>query len=266
MTRRRETFALYIEGFHPGDGLALAKAISEVTRQEGKAVVVYKAGRTPEGRAATTSHTASVAGDYEIARAVLGGAGATVVDTIADFTGFIKGLVFLADKKVRGTRAGLISNAGFECVIMADNLKNDSDLTLASLSAGTVGKIRSILAPLGIDRLQDIRNPIDITPVGDDAVFCDCARALLEDDSVDCAVVSLVPWLRRCRPWRLRIPHPRASSIPGARRQDSSIFSGRLTSLLWSMSTEAQLMIPWSIISRGREFPLSGAATTPSAF
>jgi len=187
------TFALYIEGFHPGDGLALAKAISEVTRQEGKAVVVYKAGRTPEGRAATTSHTASVAGDFEIARAVLGAAGATVVETIADFTGFIKGLVFLAEKKVRGTRVGLISNAGFECVIMADNLKNDSDLTLARLSPGTVGRIRSILAPLGIDRLQDIRNPIDITPVGDDAVFCDCARALLKDDGVDCAVVSPVP-------------------------------------------------------------------------
>jgi acyl-CoA synthetase (NDP forming) len=186
-------FALYIEGFHAGDGLALAGAASEIAKQKGKAIVAYKAGRTPEGRTATSSHTASVAGDYDVAKAVLEEAGVIVAETIFEFESSLKGMVYLSDKKIRGNRVGLISNAGFECVIMADNLKNDTELTLASLSPATVKKMSRILAPLGIDRIQDVRNPIDITPVGDDAVFCECVRALLEDDNVDCAVVSPVP-------------------------------------------------------------------------
>jgi acyl-CoA synthetase (NDP forming) len=49
------------------------------------------------------------------------------------------------------------------------------------------------MRPLGIDRLQDVHNPLDMTPVADDAVFVECARAILEDPGVDCAVISNVP-------------------------------------------------------------------------
>jgi acyl-CoA synthetase (NDP forming) len=55
-------YALYLEGFQPGDGLALAKAAGLLVRSR-KRVLVYKSGRSPEGRKATSSHTASVAGD-----------------------------------------------------------------------------------------------------------------------------------------------------------------------------------------------------------
>jgi acyl-CoA synthetase (NDP forming) len=188
-----KVFAVYVEGFQPGDGFALAKAAQEISCQEGKTVVIYKSGRTPEGKAATSSHTASVAGDYNVCRAILEQAGVLVADSLFEFENSIIALTFLADKIIKGNRVGLISNAGFESVIMADSLKNDEELKLASFSAETQNKILEALSPLGIDQLQDIKNPLDVTPVANDAVFCECARAMLEDESVDCAVISPVP-------------------------------------------------------------------------
>jgi len=185
-------YALYLEGFKPADGLALARAAGEIVRA-GKQVLIYKSGRSPEGRKATSSHTASVAGDYKIFRAVLKSAGVFVADSLAEFESAIRALPALQGKKVLGNRVGLLSNAGFECVILADGLKNGIELELASLAGPTTTRLTEILSPLGIDRLQDIRNPLDLTPMADDAAFAGCVEALLADPNVDCAVVSPVP-------------------------------------------------------------------------
>ena len=117
------TFSVYMEGFKPGDGLAFARAIREITAS-GRTVLVYKAGRSPEGRSATSSHTASVAGDYGVFKAVCEQAGAIVAEDLFEFESFMKGLAWLEGRVVRGRRVGLVSNAGFECVMMADNLKD----------------------------------------------------------------------------------------------------------------------------------------------
>jgi acyl-CoA synthetase (NDP forming) len=134
-----------------------------------------------------------VAGDYGVFRAVLEEAGAIVAGNLFEYESFMKGLAFLEGRKVRGRRVGLISNAGFECVMLADNLKNGAGLDLVAFTQETQERIVSILKPLGIDRLLDVHNPLDVTPVADDAVFSECARAVLEDPGVDCAVVSNVP-------------------------------------------------------------------------
>jgi acyl-CoA synthetase (NDP forming) len=186
-------FAVYAEGFKPGDGYLLAEAARDIAGKEGRAVVFYKSGRTPEGRLATSSHTASVAGEYDVCKAVLEEAGVFVADGIFEFENMIKGLGDLAGKTARGNRVGLLSNAGFESVIMSDSIRNGESLVLAALSDATKKRLAGALAPLGIDKLQDIKNPLDVTPVANDAVFCECARALLEDPGVDCAVISPVP-------------------------------------------------------------------------
>lgn len=185
-------YALYIEGFIPGDGLALARAARELVKR-GKPVLVYKSGRSPEGRRATAGHTASVAGDYEVCRAVLESAGVFVADTLAEFEDALRVLPRLAAKTFAGRRAALVSNAGFECVIMADGLKGGDGLELARFSRPTVDGITGLFKPLGIDRIQDIRNPLDLTPVADDATFAGAIELVLADRGVDCAVVSPVP-------------------------------------------------------------------------
>ncbi|MFW6123774.1 MAG: acetate--CoA ligase family protein [Acidobacteriota bacterium] len=187
-----QVFAVYGEGFTSGDGLEFAKAAQEAVKA-GKSIVMYKGGRTPEGQSATAGHTASVAGDYRVSRAVLEQAGVFMADTIAEFQSFTKGLCFLKDKKVRGRRVALISNAGFECVIMSDSIQNNERLDLAYFSDSTASKLNKILGPLGINKIQDIRNPMDITPVADDQTFADCVKVIMEDENVDGAVVSPLP-------------------------------------------------------------------------
>ncbi|MGQ9801267.1 MAG: acetate--CoA ligase family protein [Candidatus Saccharicenans sp.] len=185
--------AVYAEGFRPGDGWRFLQAVRDTVRA-GKKVVVYKSGRSPEGRKATASHTASVAGDYAVGRNLLRQAGAIVAETIEEFENLIKALILLEGKKITGRRVGLMSNAGFESVIMADNLKGeDGELVLEQFSGETVARIMKVLQPLGIDRLQDVHNPLDVTPMADDATFCGCVEALLQDSRIDCAVISCVP-------------------------------------------------------------------------
>ena len=44
-----------------------------------------------------------------------------------------------------------------------------------------------------IDRVVDIHNPIDLTPMTGDEAYADTARALLDDDQSDAVVVGIVP-------------------------------------------------------------------------
>ena len=187
------TFAVYMEGFRPGDGHVFARAVKDITGS-GRAVIVYKSGRSPEGRGAASSHTASVAGDYPVCRAILEQAGAVVCGDIQEFENMVRGFQALSGKRTRGRRVGLLSNAGFECVIMADSLKGDGGgLSLAEFAPATKERISAALRSLGIDRLQDVHNPLDVTPVADDAAFTGCAEAVVDDPNVDCAVLSPVP-------------------------------------------------------------------------
>jgi acyl-CoA synthetase (NDP forming) len=156
-------------------------------------IVLYKAGRTAEGKAATASHTASVAGDYNITSSIMEEMGVIVAETILEFENYVKNLSLLAHKEIRSNRIALVSNAGFECVTMADNLKNDQEFELAQLSSTTVKRVTKILEEAGIHRIQDVHNPLDTTAVADDAVFAECVSAMLEDEEVDCAIVSPVP-------------------------------------------------------------------------
>ena len=218
------TFAVYMEGFRPGDGLAFARAVKEITAA-GRTVIVYKSGRSPEGRGAASSHTASVAGDYSVCRAILEQAGAVVCGDIEEYENMVRGFEALADKKTRGNRVGLLSNAGFECVVMADSLKGDGGgLELAAFSADTGARIAAALRPLGIDKLQDVHNPLDVTPVADDAAFTGCAEAVLEDPGVDCAVISPVPMTPAMR----TLP---ASAEGGAGILDPESFAQRIITL-----------------------------------
>jgi len=187
-------FAVYMEGFKPGDGYLTAAAAREILKDPTRSVVVYKSGRSAEGRQATSSHTASVAGEYGVCKAVLEGAGVFVAETIFEFESMLAALDDLDGRPVRGNRVGLISNAGFENVTMSDSLGEGSGrLALAAFADAPTARLAAALAPLGIDKLQDVKNPLDTTPVADDAVFAACARAILEDPGVDCAVISPVP-------------------------------------------------------------------------
>ena len=116
-----EIFAVYAEGFRYLDGLKFLKAAKGIIAS-GKTVILYGSGRTPEGAAASASHTASLASDYTITRELARNAGVIVCDTTADFEDLLRLSAFLGAERRLGARLGAVSNAGFECVTMVDHL------------------------------------------------------------------------------------------------------------------------------------------------
>ncbi len=176
--------ACYVEGFRSGDGLRFLKMASKA-RAAGKKIIVFKAGKTALGAQAAASHTASLAGDYAVAKACLESVGATVAETLDQFEDFIKTFTLLADKKITGRRVGIISNAGFECSTVMDRLQG---LELASFGDDTQAVLDEIL-PSFAHRT----NPIDCTPMTGTKTFVDSCRAILECEAVDLAILSSVP-------------------------------------------------------------------------
>ena len=177
-------FAFYIEGFQTGEGERFVGLVQRATA-EGRAVVIYKAGKTAFGARATASHTASMAGDYEVARSLLIGAGALVTETLNQFEDFTKILTMLAARGIAGRRVGVISNAGFECGAVSDHLYT---LQLADLAPGTRQAIKACLPEIAF-----AGNPVDATPMADTASFIAAVEAVAADPGVDALIVSAVP-------------------------------------------------------------------------
>ncbi|MCK7482323.1 MAG: hypothetical protein M0C28_38200 [Candidatus Moduliflexus flocculans] len=141
-----------------------------------------------------------------------------MAESLFEFESFMKGLAWLEGRTVRGRRVGLVSNAGFECVMMADNLKDGTGLDLAAFAPATTERILESLRPLGIDKLLDVHNPLDVTPVADDAAFVESARAFIEDPGVDCAVISNVPLTKALQTLPAGEGHAEDLAAPGELR------------------------------------------------
>jgi len=187
--REIDTFSVYVEGFRPLDGVRFLEAAREITAG-GRSVVLYRAGRTAEGARATASHTASIAGDFMVTRALAQDAGVIVAESIDDFEDLTKLCCFLGGKRVAGSRLGAVSNAGFECVAIADNLFG---FELADLAGDTKAALARILREGRLDGVIDVNNPLDLTPMSGEAGFEAAVRAVLDDDGVDVGVVGCVP-------------------------------------------------------------------------
>jgi len=188
-----DVIGVYAEGFQDLDGLAFIRAV-RLAVIAGKDVIFYKAGRTPEGKTATSSHTASLAGDYMVCESCVRQAGGIVAQTFSQFEDLLMLSQRLHDKRVSGNRLAAVSGAGFEAVGMADNIQSDDfQIKMATLSAATVVKIDQILKEKRLDNLVEVKNPLDINPGADDETHVKVVRYLGEDDNVDAVVVGLDP-------------------------------------------------------------------------
>ncbi len=184
-----EVFACYLEGFRPGDGRRFLAAVGRIAAS-GRPVVLYRAGRTPAGAGATASHTASIAGDYKVTRALARAAGAVVAETLADFEDLVRLFCLLRGKEVRGRRLGAMSNAGFECVAIADHLGR---FELPAFGDETRRRLASLLERSRLGSIVEVRNPLDVTPILGDEAYVEAVRGVLGDQRVDVGVVGCVP-------------------------------------------------------------------------
>lgn len=185
-----DVFAVYVEGFRPLDGLRFLEAARRIV-ESGRTVILYKAGRTPAGAKASASHTASIAGDYTVVRALSESLGIVVANTLEDFEDLTLLFAQLGHRTVGGWRLAAVSNAGFECVAVADNLGR---FTLPAFSDGIARQLGDIFAANRIAQLVDLNNPIDLTPMTGDAGYIQTVEALLGDPGRDAVFVGCVPF------------------------------------------------------------------------
>jgi acyl-CoA synthetase (NDP forming) len=188
-----DTIAIYAEGFKELDGLAFAIAVRQAVLR-GKDVIFYKAGRTPEGKSATSGHTASLAGDYMICESCMRQAGALVATSFTQFESLLMLSTRLHGTRINGNRLAAVSGAGFEAVGMADSIQaDDYHMQMAAFSDNTTRRIEKILMDHQLHSLVDIRNPLDINPTANDTVHALVVEALVDDPDVDAVVVGLDP-------------------------------------------------------------------------
>lgn len=176
-----DVIGCYIEGFKNRAGARFFKVAGSCP----KPVITYKAGRTPSGRKATESHTASIAGEYEVSKAAMMQAGLVVADTMLDHTELIKTFALLHNFKVTGNRVAIIANAGYEKTYAADHL---GGLQVAEFDDETLSILQQIMPSfVAVEPL------LDLTPMADDVLYEKCIDTVLGSKNVDVICVSIVP-------------------------------------------------------------------------
>jgi acyl-CoA synthetase (NDP forming) len=183
-------FAVYVEGFVPLDGLRFLRLAREIAAS-GRAVILYRAGRTQAGARAAASHTASIAGDVVVTRELARQVGIVLADSLEAFDDLVRTFTLLHGRRPAGRRLGAISNAGFECVAIADEAGR---LELPAFDEATSERIGSALAIAGIGQMVEVHNPLDLTPMADDALYEEAVRWVLGADTVDVGLVGIVPF------------------------------------------------------------------------
>ncbi|RKY83844.1 hypothetical protein DRQ09_09445, partial [candidate division KSB1 bacterium] len=195
-------FAVYAEGFKELDGLEFAR-IAKLLTQSKKKVVLYKAGRTPEGKNAAKGHTASAASDYLVVKSLLSQSGVFIAESFDEFQNMIKLFSMLEGTVIKPgnlPKLGALSNAGFEKCAIGDNIydnNNQKIFMISKLSKETRKKIESIFSEYHLDSFIDIDKILDLTPIANDEVYEKIIRTVINDENVDCGLFSIVPETQR---------------------------------------------------------------------
>lgn len=151
-----------------------------------KPVIVLKAGRTPSGARAVSSHTGRLAGMDAVVNGAFRQYGIQRVIDDEELCDASKCLAMLPP--AQGPRVAVLTPAGGFGVMGADYVEADQrgiPLSMATLAPQTVRRIREATFPFAA-----CENPVDLTASADDGMFGHSLDALLEDDGVDIIICT----------------------------------------------------------------------------
>jgi acyl-CoA synthetase (NDP forming) len=140
----------YIEGI--GDGRAFMAAAHRA-RLAGKPLVIWKAGNTRQGVKAAASHTANMAGSYDIYRAAFKEAGVIEVNDMEEAADFVKTLI--GQPTAEGTNVAVMGGSGGSAVVFSD-AADAYGLTLQSLKPETMRVLKE-----NLPNVASLDNPVD---------------------------------------------------------------------------------------------------------
>ncbi len=184
---KTSVIAFYLEGFGKREGREFVLAASKCP----KPVIVLKGGKSPGGSKAVSSHTASLAGDYESFSAVLSQYGIVEAKNEFEMVCFCESLSCY-QKSIEG-KIGIVSGSGGHGALAVDACFT-RDLPVPTLSEQTVKEIRESLSP-SVQLIASLGNPIDLTGSGVDDDFVAAVTSLSRAPEIDCIMVLLLPYL-----------------------------------------------------------------------
>ena len=152
-----KVITLYIEGVKDA-----AKFLSAVKRCA-KPIVIFKAGRTAQGRKAAESHTRSMAGKDEIYDAVFRQFGIHRATSLEELYDFSKALAYVPPPA--GPRMLIVTSSGGSAIIATD-VAADNGFRISPLPAPLASRLREFLPPHFI-----VGNPLDLTGDGTAELF-----------------------------------------------------------------------------------------------
>ena len=193
---RVSALGLHVEAF---DSVTGFEALARKARERGVPVVVMKAGRSERGRAATVSHTASIAGSDAGAQAFLRRLGFARVGGISELLETLK--LLHVHGPLGGTRIGVMCCSGGEASVLADAV-DETALTLPSLPPDAAAAVAATVHPL-----VTVANPLDYHTFswGNEAALTETFTAFARGPFDVTALVLDFPRGDRCRAddWRV---------------------------------------------------------------
>ncbi len=181
-----KVIALYIEGFSQNEGRQFVEEASQLS----KPIIVLKAGKSAAGSRAVSSHTASLAGDYQVFSEILSQHGIVEARNEYELVCFCESLSYYPQSIHGGI--GIISVSGGHGVLSSD-ICTHHGLTLPPLADQTQRYIRDKLNP-SIKTIASVANPIDLTGSATDDDFVAAATGMSRDPAVECVIVLLLPY------------------------------------------------------------------------
>ncbi len=182
-----KVIAFYIEGFGANEGREFVLRAGRC----GKPVVVLKAGKSPGGSAAVSSHTASLAGDYASFSAVLSQYGIVEATSELELVSFCESLSAYA--KPCGGKVGIVTVSGGHGAIAVD-VCTARGIAVPELQETHREELRRSLSP-SVRPIASLANPVDLTGSGIDDDFVATVRFFFARQEIDCVLALLLPYV-----------------------------------------------------------------------
>ena len=181
-----DVIAFYVEGFEKNEGRKFVLAADQCP----KPVIVLKSGKSPGGGRAISSHTASMAGDYEVFSAVISQYGVVEARNEYELVSFCEALSCY-NRSIEG-KIGIITASGGHGALAVDACFSHG-LSVPTLSEQHQAEIGSRVSPR-VRAIASFGNPIDLTGSAVDDDFIAAATFLSSRQEVDCVLILLLPY------------------------------------------------------------------------
>ncbi|MFX1371697.1 MAG: CoA-binding protein [Promethearchaeota archaeon] len=187
--------AFYLEGFNEGK----ARDFLKLAKESEDTVIVFFGGKTREGKVATQSHTASLAGDFKIIYDALRQHYIIQPHSETELLTCLKVYDVLSKRRnpfgnnlITNGDVAIVSVSGGHAVLASDMLKKYG-LNAVRFSPPEKRHLKELMNPVARE-IASFNNPIDLTGSVLDTDIENAIRYLSDLEKIECIILLLLPY------------------------------------------------------------------------